>query len=74
MTRPTRFEDEGGHQTPFTSGGDGSELRRVRWSGGSAVGRLLPPSAQEGPCVKKLLLLLVLVALGALVAKKVREA
>jgi hypothetical protein len=32
VNRPTRFEDEGGHQTPFTSGADatGGELRTAR--------------------------------------------
>ncbi|GIU86209.1 MAG: hypothetical protein KatS3mg009_0724 [Acidimicrobiia bacterium] len=38
------------------------------------MGRLARPARQEGLRVKKLILLLVLVAVGALVAKKVRDA
>jgi hypothetical protein len=62
ITRPTRFEDEGGHQTPFTSG--------VGLSVSLASGDR--PSTRRS-AVKKLLVLLILVAIGIAVARKVRE-
>src|SRR5215471_17820173 len=62
FARPTRFEDEGGHQTPFTSG--------------AGLSASLPseerPSTRRS-AVKKLLVLLILVAIGIAVARKVRE-
>ena len=81
IARPTRVEDEGGHQTPFTSGlimadrSRGTSLERS-----SSVSEGVRPPVQcrdqsaEEVIVKKLLLLLVLVALGAVVARKVRAA
>jgi hypothetical protein len=62
IARPTRFEDEGGHQTPFTSGAGLS----VSLPSGQR------PSTRRS-VVKKLLVLLILVAIGIAVARKVRE-
>src|SRR5262249_42683997 len=63
FARPTRFEDEGGHQTPFTSG--------------AGLSASLPseerPSTRRS-AVKKLLVLLILVPIGMAGARRVREA
>jgi hypothetical protein len=92
IARPTRVEDEGGHQTPFTSGTDATGHGHEQPFGNIAVARAVGDESQtrvsdgvgapvqsgyqpaEEVIVKKLLLLLVLVALGAAVARKVRAA
>jgi hypothetical protein len=71
VARPTRVEDEEGHQTLFTSAEIIADVP-ARWV-------VVPPiqcrdQPAEEVIVKKLLLLLVLVALGAAVARKVRAA
>ncbi len=77
-TRHTRVEDEGGHQTPCTSAVEASGVNVTALFEQVAVERstlLLPARGVGGQLmVKKLLILVVLAALGALVAKKVREA
>ena len=77
-TRPTRFEDEGGHQTPFTS------TALPVWHPGRPIaprGRAAYDAAdlravrdRRGIPMKKLLIILILAAIGIAVAKKVRDA
>jgi hypothetical protein len=71
-SRPTRFEDEGGHQAPFTSTAEATAGAGPPVASATPGDRVRPPD-QGGTRVKKLLILVVLVAVGALVAKKVRE-
>jgi hypothetical protein len=75
-TRPTRFEDEGGHQTPFTSGASLASRCSIAPRGPTAYDAAdLRAAATEGEYpMKKLLIILILAAIGIAVAKKVREA
>jgi hypothetical protein len=59
ITRPTRFEDEGAHQAPVHL-----QFLVIRLE---SPGHLTPP---EEVRMKKLMLLVIVIALGALVAKK----
>jgi len=75
-TRPTRFEDEGGHQTPFTSGVSLASGGSIAPGDPTAYDAAdLRAAATEGEStMKKLLIILILAAIGIAVAKKVREA
>ena len=79
-TRPTRFEDEGGHQTPYTSGFGlppvgSATFRLLRVAAAPTIVLISAPVAtNKGNHMKKLLIILILAAIGIAVAKKVREA
>ncbi len=75
-TRPTRFEDEGGHQTPFTSTVSLASRAPIAPEGRTAYdAAVLRAVATEGEFhMKKLIVILILAAIGIAVAKKVREA
>ena len=76
IARPTRVEDEGGHQTPFTSAVSLSSGGPIAPSGPTAYDAAdLRAAATEGEStMKKLLVILILAAIGIAVVKKVREA
>ncbi len=73
MTRPTRFEDEGGHQTPFTSGVRSTTRLSSPLPPRSPAHTMSAPGRRKGDVMKKLLVILILIAIGVAVAKKVRD-